>query len=584
MSKTLLALLLAGGLAGAAVANGPEVKDEWRRISRITVSTTSDKDLNPLARQIVKAAQEEGVTVVISDNDPASQRKLLDQLKKDGVIQKDSDVSIMDNPLGTEWARDKGPITVFRDGRAGVASTTGSGAESDASSAAFAAETGLRQEPTPRVAVPGTTPPYDEPLQVDGGDWMTTGGGRTLVTTGALYDNNGEGDLPDDADVRKAVNGTLESSFGIDKVIELSALDQKAADPASGRSYDLTNAHVDLQARTLPNGQVIVADVPEGDPQKAILDANAAKLAAEGQTVIRVSNAPQTGGAADPLLFRTYTNALFINDTVLIPSYGDAAADAAAKAAYEKALPGYRIVPVDSADAIRACGALRCAARELAAAAEFKRGPGAASKNAATVSFDAQSGLLSISRAPITFLGGPNDETTSDEYALDLLLDGYLEFDNFLFQPLMSGADEYTFVDGRLRLFGPGDDLLLSADVPALTFFGDAPVDSLQFSGALAGVAVSDGVPSSWLDDFVSEVLNDPRYAPTLHLVAALDLEEISGGFTTTFSGAALKEIGATGSYPVPAPVPVPSSALLLAPAVALMACLRRRRSRAAVD
>ena len=84
--------------------------------------------------------------------------------------------------------------------------------------------------------------------------------------------------------------------------------------------------------------------------------------------ILRVDNAAEGPG---PKYFKTYTNALFLNKTLLIPKYGDAEKDAAALAAYERALNGalpagdsrrYRIVQVDCSEAIQYSGAPRCAA------------------------------------------------------------------------------------------------------------------------------------------------------------------------------------------------------------------------------
>ena len=553
----------------------PRVRDEWEHIERIFISTIPDgntgaRQLNATAKVVIGAAIKAGVKPVISDHDKTARTAILDDLKTLNLIQKDSDVHIIENPFPTDWARDAAPIVTFDPRKRNTAIFSGTTFRNDAESqrlvSTLAKSIGLPSRKLPEVKFPAGFTPPTLPLSIDGGDWMTTGGGRTLVTTTAVYDNNGDGTGTVRDAVKAAVDATLKTNFGIQKIIELTPIkaDAKEVDGdgnPTGRAYSLRNTHVDLQVRTLPANKVIVADVPAGDPQHQALDDIATKLRGEGFTVVRVQNAPQ--GAGNTLLFKTYTNALFLNKTIAIPKYGDAAADAAAKAAYERALPGYKVIQIDAAESIKFCGAARCAAREGPASPSKKVGKEASSRSNPRVSFDALSGALSFVPATINFLGSPGDPLTSPGFGGDPFDGATLEISGLTFDTLMSAEDRYSFSGGHLRIIGPAGADLLTASVPVFTVFGQWPSEALRMAGPLADIVVAEDVGSSWFDAFVAEVLDDPALLADLFAEVPVDLIDLSMGFTRGFQNVELTSLGIAGNGSVAVQAPRVSSLLL---------------------
>ncbi len=61
-------------------------------------------------------------------------------------------------------------------------------------------------------------------------------------------------------------------------------------------------------------------------------------------------------------IWRTYTNVIYANDRVLVPTFAHAepGKEAQALALYRRLLPGRRIVPIDASSIIENLGALRC--------------------------------------------------------------------------------------------------------------------------------------------------------------------------------------------------------------------------------
>ncbi len=543
--------------------------DEWEPIDRITVHTQPNGKLNPLAEKAVAEAVKAGLKVVIVDGNAAAQKSLLDDLKKRGVITKDSDVAFTDSPHTTEWARDEAPITTYGKKASGLTSTAHTDkATSDGIGGDVAKATGQSYSPGPTVTNPPGSTPASSPLFLDGGDLMTTDGGKTLITTTNLYLNNGGKDNA----TRDAVNSTLKDAFGIDKVIDLTPLDPKAD------GYDLSNSHVDLGVRTLPGNKVIVATVPKDDPQKAIIDANIKKLKDAGQEVIEVPNAPK----GDSKGFKTYSNALFLNKTVVIPKYGDKDADEAARKAYDKALNDdlppndarrFKIVQVDASGAVDACGGPRCSARELGRTASLPAGKEASSKNNPSVSYDATTGALLLTMGRINFLGDAGSNLPDVAYLLDPLRDATLQIDGLLFDPLMSVGDRFAFVGGKVRVTN-GITNYLSADVPVLSIFGSAPAGTLSMFGVLGHIDLAFAGSSGWLDDFTRDVIDQQAILADFFMSAPVDLIGLSHGFTTSFNAVELNGMGIVGNVNLQV-VPEPKSLVLLLTAFAFMAIAR---------
>lgn len=366
----------------------------------------------------------------------------------------------------------------------------------------------------------------------------TKDGVVTLVTTTALYDGNGGEAL------KETVNKTLKDTFGITTVIDLTPLD------ATAPGYKLSNVHVDLQVRTLPGRKVIVASVPAGDPQSGILDGNADRLRRAGFTVIRIDNAPRS--AVDSP-FKTYTNALFLNDTVVVPKYGDAAKDAAAKTAYSLALGDkYKVVQVDASEAITFCGAVRCAARDIPRLPSRPEAKSAESKSP-FISFDSATGILSITDDVVNFLGDPGAPLTDPRFVDDILLGATIEVGDFTLASGMSVPDRFAFVGGTLRFHKDGVDLL-RASLPVLSIYGTQPSAALNTFAVLHDLSLAPPGTSPWLDAFTAEVLERPQLLPDFFLRSPMDLIALSNGFTESFGAVQLTAVGVTGNGVVPEP------------------------------
>jgi agmatine deiminase len=239
-------------------------------------------------------------------------------------------------PMDTGWVRDFGPIFVCEG--AGIfhaidAAYDKPGREHDDSAAGAIAD--LFQAATTVT-----------PLRWQGGNILSNGQGLLVTTTQSI---NANIECGYDVDT---VTRFLRSRFGVQQIVVLEHL------------VGERTGHVDMYACFTSPQTIVVGEYDESvDPTNAaVLDRNAARLA-EIQTskgklkVIRIPM-PTNGDG----VWRSFTNVVFANGTLLVPTYPDVDPSAGdrALAIYRRLLPGWKVFAVDVGSMARHQGGLRC--------------------------------------------------------------------------------------------------------------------------------------------------------------------------------------------------------------------------------
>ena len=184
---------------------------------------------------------------------------------------------------------------------------------------------------------------------VEGGNLLSNGQGLVVVSRSVLERNSGL--APEE--IQRAI--CLQT--GASQVVILEPLIGEAT------------GHVDMfasftNASTVVVGQYSLADDPANS---GILDHNAAvlsSLTAAGRP-LRVVRIPM--GRNDDGHFRSYTNCVFANGIFLMPTYDDdmPSHQQQSLAEYQRLLPTWRIVTIESSDLIAEGGALHCISLNL---------------------------------------------------------------------------------------------------------------------------------------------------------------------------------------------------------------------------
>lgn len=247
-------------------------------------------------------------------------------------------------PVMTMWARDYGPLTVLdRHGRPYFLNATyrGRGAAlDDAVPEHLAAELEI--------------PVFDLPLTMEGGDLLTNGLGLVVSTQRLLLRNQEERgyDL-------EHVWHILQRYFGFTDWVPLPSLQGEPT------------GHLDMFMTFVAPRIAVVGryDPGQDDTNAPWLDWVARQLngRATPEGPLRVERIPMPPNGDG--VWRTYTNVVFANDVLLVPTYPTVCPelDADAIATYERLLPDWKVVGVDASSLIGRKGALHCVTMGLPA-------------------------------------------------------------------------------------------------------------------------------------------------------------------------------------------------------------------------
>lgn len=298
----------------------------------------ADESLQAVLSDIVAAISQHVLVLILvpSEEDFESAHKALAQAGvKDGF-------EFLRVPVDTIWVRDYGPA-VLRDADGGFRFIDACYGD------------GLRLNDDALPSTLGTifqTPADFAALHVDGGNLVANGDGIAIATSVLLENNLNNGFN------KHEILAAFRDLYGIDQMVYLERLEGEPT------------GHVDMFATFVDTQTVVVGEYDPGVDfvNAAILDRNAARLAkvttANGPLqVVRLPMPTNFDGN-----FRTYTNVLFANGVLVVPSYPgvDAVAEMEAVQTYQRLLDDWQIVRVDCTRLIELSGAVHCVTMNLA--------------------------------------------------------------------------------------------------------------------------------------------------------------------------------------------------------------------------
>ncbi|MCB9539180.1 MAG: agmatine deiminase family protein [Myxococcales bacterium] len=287
-------------------------------------------DLSPFLADVVGAIGDAAPVYIVTP-DVGYSEAVRDYLRDAGVR---ADVRFYEFQHEAFWTRDYGPQPIeLRDGRAAFVD------------AAYYPDR-RRDDAIPTLMSRSLdTPVFRPEMATEGGNFMTNGEGLCVVTEWLLEENAWTS--------RPALERIKRDYYGCARLEVLERLEGEGT------------GHVDMFAKFTTRDTVLVGTYDRRvDPTNAaILDRNAERLAAmtlADGTPLRVIRIPMPRPTYP--VYRSYTNAVIVNDVVVVPTYRtDRTFEAQALAAYREAFPpNYRIVPVDSEDPIQLGGAIHC--------------------------------------------------------------------------------------------------------------------------------------------------------------------------------------------------------------------------------
>ncbi len=321
---------------------------EWEEIQALCVAWKSFK---PTLAQIIQHAKEEVEVIVVCSNATSAQNQLLNTY---GLPDLDN-ITFLQRDFDTVWMRDYGPNTVYYN---------------DVDSLALVEWIYNRPRPYDNV-IPDeigellNIPVYStiqmpNDLVHIGGNFTTDGMGTAFSST-LILEENGETNLFNvTPKSEEQIDDIMEEWMGIDHFIKMDAL-----------VYDSIH-HIDMHMKLLDEETILVGEYPEGVADGPQIEENLNYITSFDSPfgtpykVVRIQMPPHNGNYPDTWNsdYRTYTNSVFVNGTVLVPTYEEQF-DTTALRIYEENMPGYNIVGIDCNDIVQYLGALHCITRAI---------------------------------------------------------------------------------------------------------------------------------------------------------------------------------------------------------------------------
>ncbi len=313
---------------------------EWEEISGLCIRWTSSQQT--ILRQIVAAAKlETMVYIVCSDSN-----SVRSYLTSNGVNF--TNIKFLQKPSDSIWIRDYGQWNVYKNDVDSLYLIdwiyNRPRPNDDAVPSQIATATGL-----PLYEMVNS--PND--LTHTGGNYMVDGWGTAFSSELILDENPGMSETE--------VDNIMQNWMGIDRYIKMPTL-----------PYDEIH-HIDMHLKLLDEETLLVGEYPSGVADGPQIEANLQYILSNYNSVfgtpykvIRIPQPPDGAGDYPDNFgdYRTYTNNVFVNKTLIVPTYAQQY-DTTALRILREALPGYTVVGINCNNIINQLGAIHCITKEI---------------------------------------------------------------------------------------------------------------------------------------------------------------------------------------------------------------------------
>lgn len=303
---------------------------EWEEVEYLLV--TWNPSYPNILRQIVQAGVQECKVIITTQN----QASVSNYLTTNGVDI--TNVIFLNVPWNSIWIRDYAGNTIYSDDVGELALTdwiyNRPRPSDDVMPAAHAAQVGIPLY---------TTNSGTNDLVNTGGNYMSDGLGNAFASKLILDENAAGNPYGVSVKTEAQIDGIMQEYMGINRFVKMNTL-----------PYDQIH-HIDMHMKLLDEETILVSKYPPGVADGPQIEANIQYVLDNFQSPFGTpydiewidappstnGNYPNTGGP-----YNTYSNAVFVNKTIMVPTYRPEV-DAPALAQYQEMLPGYNVVGID---------------------------------------------------------------------------------------------------------------------------------------------------------------------------------------------------------------------------------------------
>lgn len=320
---------------------------EWEEVEALTITWTA---FPAILREITRHAKEEAEVIIVCSDSNSVKNYL------NGYGITNDNLSFIQKPFNTIWIRDYGQHSVYLndvDSLILVDWIYNRPRPSDDQIPRWVADkTGVDLYAT-------TQNPTD--LVNTGGNFMSDGLGTGFASELILEENDVGNPYGVSVKTNAEIDTIMKHFMGIEPFIKMPTL-----------PYDGIH-HIDMHMKLLDEETILVGEYPQGVADGPQIEANINYIknnytSAFGTPYrfIRIQMPPDAQGQYPDTWgdYRTYTNSIFINKTILVPTYNPTI-DNPALEIYRKALPGYKVVGINCNSIIQLGGALHCITKQV---------------------------------------------------------------------------------------------------------------------------------------------------------------------------------------------------------------------------
>jgi agmatine/peptidylarginine deiminase len=320
---------------------------EWEEVEYVVITWVPS--FPNVLRQIVEAAVEECKVIITTENEAF----VSSYLSSNGVDL--TNVTFMNEDWNSIWIRDYAGNTIY---------------SNDVGERSIVDWIYNRPRPDDDVMPSAHANLLDIPIYITnsgtndlvntGGNFMSDGLGNAFASELVLNENAPGNPFGVTPKTEAEVDAIMQNYMGIDRYIKMTPL-----------PFDVIN-HIDMHMKLLDEETLLVSEYPEGVADGPQIEENLDYVLSNFMTpfgtpykVERIAAPPSSSGLYPDNggFYRNYTNAIFINKTILIPLYRPEV-DEPAIAQWEEMMPGYNIVGIDVDDPgenlISQVGAIHC--------------------------------------------------------------------------------------------------------------------------------------------------------------------------------------------------------------------------------
>ncbi|MFN2396800.1 MAG: agmatine deiminase family protein, partial [Bacteroidales bacterium] len=325
LKTMLLTMVLIMNILGTihAQPTNPSPVSEYDPSEYVIIRYNFNSNIWPLYSQLIWECQEAATTILLVNNNNELQT-LRGLLTSDGIPE--TNIQILMIPASRMWLRDHGPLAIQTDNGPAFLNFIDYN------------NSGFHDQNLPvSLANHWGNEHYSIDWILDGGNYLVDSYGNMFTTT-RLYTNN-----PSIAP--EVIDQILQEYMGVSNIVTVSP------------QYDDYWGHIDMQMKLLNDTTFVISSVESGSgPNYNELEANVEiieGLTAPNGNPYHIARLPMADN------WKTYANALILNDKVIVPVYNHPN-DQIALDTYSQLMPDHTVVGINSNSIIGWGGAIHC--------------------------------------------------------------------------------------------------------------------------------------------------------------------------------------------------------------------------------